>query len=196
MFLDRDGVINKKMPEGRYVTRWEEFELLPGVVEAIDRLNRARIRVLVVSNQRGIAKELYSAEDLRAIHEKFQAELAACGAHIDGFYFCPHDKNACDCRKPLPGMFQQAKAQFPAISAPNSAMIGDSKSDMDFGRRLGMYTVFVEGDPEHQKAGADQARELADMQAASLLDAVNALLSAQEEALRVKATLCLGFPAQ
>ena len=106
VFLDRDGVINKKMPEGRYVTRWEEFELLPGVVEAIDRLNRARIRVLVVSNQRGIAKELYSAEDLRAIHEKFQAELAACGAHIDGFYFCPHDKNACDCRKPLPGMFQ------------------------------------------------------------------------------------------
>jgi D-glycero-D-manno-heptose 1,7-bisphosphate phosphatase len=196
VFLDRDGVLNHKMPEGRYVTRWEEFQLLPGVIEAIDRLNVARIRVIVVSNQRGIAKGLYSADDVRAIHEKFQAMLTSCGARVDGFYFCPHDKNECDCRKPLPGMFQQAQAEFPAISAPNSAMIGDSKSDMEFGLRLGMYTVFVEGDPEHQKPGADQARELADMQAASLLDAVNALSSAQEEALRVKSTMCLGFPAK
>jgi D-glycero-D-manno-heptose 1,7-bisphosphate phosphatase len=184
------------MPEGRYVTRWEEFQLLPGVIEAIDRLNAARVRVIVVSNQRGIAKGLYSADNVRAIHEKFQATLAAFGARVDGFYFCPHDKNECDCRKPMPGLFQQAQVEFPAISTPNSAMIGDSKSDMEFGRRLGMYTVFVECDPKHQKPGADQAREIADMQTATLLDAVNALLFAQEEALRVKSTMCLGFPAK
>lgn len=196
MFLDRDGVLNKKMPEGRYVTQWEEFQLLPGVLEAIDRLNGSRLRVIVVSNQRGIARELYTAEDVRSIHEKFQALLASCGAHVDGFYFCPHDKNECDCRKPLPGLFQQAQSEFPAISAPNSAMIGDSKSDMEFGQRLGMYTVFIEGDPEHQKPGAEEARAMANMQAASLLEGVKALLAAQQEAMRVKSTMCLGFPAR
>ncbi|MGB8261826.1 MAG: HAD family hydrolase [Terracidiphilus sp.] len=176
VFLDRDGVINRKMPEGQYVTRWSEFVLLPGVVEAIARLNRAGVRTIVVSNQRGVALGLYTAADVEAIHAGFERVLAGAGAKVDGFFFCPHDKRQCECRKPLPGLFEQARARFPGISAETSAMIGDSLSDIEFGRRLGMRTVFIEGDPEHRKPGADKAAELADLCGAGLPEAVAMLL--------------------
>ena len=177
MFLDRDGVINEKMPEGRYVARWDEFHLLPGVVEAIAMLNRAGVRVVVVSNQRGVALGLYTPDDVRALHAQLQQELAKAGAHVDTFYFCPHEKGECGCRKPLGGMFEQAVAEFPEITAVSSVMIGDSESDMEFGRRLGMRTVFIEGDAERQGPGADEARALADWRCGSLLEAVRLLLA-------------------
>ena len=154
--LDRDGVLNRKLPEGEYVSAWEHFDLLPGVAEAIGKLKQAGLRVLVVSNQRGIALGLYRAEDVDRIHAQLQKELEAHGAQIDGFYFCPHDKGACNCRKPLPGLFQQAQAQFPDIQPESSVMIGDSLSDIEFGRNLGMTTIFIEGDPkarENRKPG-------------------------------------------
>lgn len=176
-FLDRDGILNEKMPEGQYVTRWEEFRVLPGVPEALRRLNEAGVRVVVVSNQRGIARGLYSAADVAAIHAKFQEQIGLAGAHIDGFFICPHDKGECNCRKPLPGLFEQAVAQFPEITAATSAMIGDSISDIEFGRRLGMRTVFVEGDRERRKPGAEAAAELADLRCASLVEAVDVLLA-------------------
>jgi D-glycero-D-manno-heptose 1,7-bisphosphate phosphatase len=163
VFLDRDGVINRKMPEGRFVTSLEEFQPLPGVLEAIARLNRNGLRVLVVSNQRGIALGLYSAANVLDIHAAFQADLNAHQARVDAFYFCPHDKAQCDCRKPLPGLFHQALA--------------DSWSDIEFGRRLGMLTVFIEGDPEHRKPGAEAARDSADLSFVSLPEAVEALLA-------------------
>ena len=177
VFLDRDGVVNEKMPEGRYVTQWSDFKILPGVVEAIGLLNRAGRRVVVISNQRGIALGLYTAQDVRAIHTEFQKVLALLGAHVDGFYFCPHDKGQCNCRKPLPGLFEQAVADFPAITAASSVMIGDSKSDVEFGRRLGMTTIFIEGDRRLQKPGAETAREMADLRCSSLYEAVNDLLT-------------------
>jgi D-glycero-D-manno-heptose 1,7-bisphosphate phosphatase len=176
VFLDRDGVLNEKMPEGRYVTAWAEFRLLAGVPEAIARLNRAGLRVIVVSNQRGIALGLYSAADVKAIHRELQKLLQTRGSHLDALYFCPHDKEQCDCRKPLPGMFEQARRDFPEITAAESVMIGDSVSDIEFGRRLGMRTVFIEGDAGRQKAGADEAARLADARAASLGEAVEELL--------------------
>ncbi len=165
------------MPEGSYVTSWSEFLPLPGVAEAIRRLNAAGLRVFVVSNQRGVALGLYTAADVRAIHAAFQNLLKAHGAHVDGFYFCPHDKGACNCRKPKPGLFEQAVAEFPEIVATTSAMIGDSLSDIEFGRRLGIVTVFIEGAPEHQKPGAQTAAELANLRFPSLAAAVDALLS-------------------
>jgi D-glycero-D-manno-heptose 1,7-bisphosphate phosphatase len=177
VFLDRDGVINEKMPEGRYVSRWDEFHLLPGVVEAIAMLNGAGVRLVVVSNQRGVALGLYSPAEVVALHARLQQELAKAGAHVDGFYFCPHDKGVCACRKPLSGMFEQAVAEFPSITAATSVMIGDSKSDIEFGRRLGMKTVFIEGDAERQGPGADDARGLADWRCGSLLEAVERLIS-------------------
>jgi D-glycero-D-manno-heptose 1,7-bisphosphate phosphatase len=177
VFLDRDGVPNEKMPEGRFVASQADFHLLPGAVEAVGRLNRAGVLVVVVSNQRGIALGLYSSADVDAIHSALQELLAHHGAHVDGFYFCPHDKGQCNCRKPLPGLFEQAVAEFPEITAATSVMIGDSLSDIDFGRRLGMLTVFIEGDPERRKPGAESAGKLADMRFPSLAEAVNDLLT-------------------
>jgi D-glycero-D-manno-heptose 1,7-bisphosphate phosphatase len=177
VFLDRDGVLNEKMPEGRYVTGWHEFHLLPGVPQAIARLNRAGLRVVVVSNQRGIALGLYTAADVEYIHASLQNLLKAHGAHLDAFYFCPHDKKECNCRKPLPGLFEQAAAQFPDLAAETSVMIGDSLSDIEFGRRLGMKTIFIEAAPEHQKPGAHLAAEMADLSSPSLPQAVELLLN-------------------
>lgn len=179
VFLDRDGVINEKLPEGSYVTCWAEFQLLPGVAEAIARLNQAGQRVVVVSNQRGISLGLYTAAAVLDLHSALQELLARSGAHVDGFYFCPHDRGECNCRKPLPGLFEQAVAEFPDITAQTSAMIGDSKVDVEFGRRLGMKVVFVDGDPKRQKPGNEAAGFLADLRVSSLAEAVEALLNAR-----------------
>jgi D-glycero-D-manno-heptose 1,7-bisphosphate phosphatase len=176
VFLDRDGVLNEKMPEGSYVRSWAEFRLLPGVAESIARLNQAGVRVVVVSNQRGISLGLYSVADVQSIHAQLQQGLRAQGAHVDAFYFCPHGKEECTCRKPLPGMFESALAEFPGIAAATSAMVGDSFSDIEFGRRLGLLTVFVESGSERQRPGVEAARELADLRVGSLSEAVEALL--------------------
>ena len=176
VFLDRDGVINRKMPEGQYVTGWEHFDLLPGVPEAIAALNRNGLRVVVVTNQRGIALGLYSAADVEQIHKQLQLTLAESGAHVDGFYFCPHDKRQCDCRKPGPGLYEQAKADFPGITPETSVIIGDSLSDIEFGHNLGLKTIFIEGNREHQKPGASRAAELAELVFPALPEAVSAIL--------------------
>jgi D-glycero-D-manno-heptose 1,7-bisphosphate phosphatase len=177
VFLDRDGVLNRKMPEGRYIASWSEFQPLPGVAQAIARLNRAGLRVVVVSNQRGIALGLYTADDVRQIHSALQSWLQPQGAHIDAFYFCPHDAQQCNCRKPLPGLFHQACTDFPQITTASSVMIGDSLSDIEFGHRLGMTTLFLEGEPELRKPGAEAARQLADLCFPSLTEATEALLN-------------------
>ena len=166
------------MPEGHYVTSWSDFRLLPGVADAIASLNRAGVRVIVVSNQRGVALGLYSARDVDSIHASLQQLLQSSGARVDAFYFCPHDKKACDCRKPLPGMFHQAQRDFPDIDAANSIMIGDSLSDIEFAHRLGMHAIFIDGDPTRQKPGAAKAGEQADARFPSLKDAVESLLHA------------------
>ena len=176
VLLDRDGVLNQKMPEGRYVERWEEFHVLPGVPEAVARLNRAGLRVIVVSNQRGIALGLYTAADVDAIHAAFQSLLSQHGAHIDAFFFCPHLVGQCKCRKPLPGLFEQAVEAFPTLTAATSVMIGDSLVDMEFGRRLGIATVLIDGETGQASGTAKIARECADFRFPSLAEAVDALL--------------------
>jgi D-glycero-D-manno-heptose 1,7-bisphosphate phosphatase len=183
IFLDRDGVLNEKMPEGSYVRVWSDFRVLPGAPAAVARLNRAGIRILVVSNQRGIALGLYSEADVQAIHASLQEVLMADGAHVDAFYICPHDKERCNCRKPLPGMFEQAQHDFPDITATTSVMIGDSLSDIEFGKRLGMRTVFIEGDAERRKAGAEAAAENADLRFPSLASAIDVLVGERESAV-------------
>jgi D-glycero-D-manno-heptose 1,7-bisphosphate phosphatase len=102
VFLDRDGVINRKSPEGAYIGQWTDFHFLPGAESAIATLNRSSRRVIVVSNQRGIALGYYTAADVQNIHTRLQEHLGAHGATIDAFYYCPHDKEQCDCRKPGP----------------------------------------------------------------------------------------------
>ena len=173
VFLDRDGVINRKPAAERFVTCWDEFELLPGVEDAIAALNRSHRKVIVVTNQRGVALGLYSLDELAEIHNRLERRLALRGAHLDAIFVCPHDEGECDCRKPRTGLFRQAFRDFPDAGAENSVMIGDSLRDIEGGRNAGLRTVFIDegcGAPseEHRRA-----RELADLSVTSLADFVN-----------------------
>ncbi len=176
VFLDRDGVLNRKAPAGLYITRLDEFEVLPGVEDAIAELNRSGRKVVVVTNQRGIALGLYSTADVDRLHDQLRARLAARGAHLDAIYVCPHDKGQCNCRKPLSGMFEQAFGDFPGLRPENSVMIGDSLSDIEAGARLGMRTVLVTKAEDPPTPELARAISLASMTAASLPDFVHGYL--------------------
>lgn len=177
VFLDRDGVLNRKLPEGNYVGSLAQFDVLPGVEEAIGRLNGAGKLVVVVSNQRGIARGRTTVADVETIHAAFQERLAEKGARIDGFFYCPHEKDQCTCRKPLPGLFEQAAERFAQIAPERSVMIGDSPSDIEFGARLGMRTILIDASDQEEGAGMQEARALAGNVCASLAEAVEFLLS-------------------
>ena len=174
-FLDRDGVINRKAREGEYVTRWEEMEILPGVAEAIALLNRAEFSVMVVSNQRCVAKGLITVAELEGLHERMCSLLANAGATIDAVYYCPHEKEPpCRCRKPQPGMLLDAARQH-EIDLGASWMIGDSGADVEAGRSVGCKTALIGGIDEHGK-------EEPELVGASLLDAVQKILLREEAA--------------
>lgn len=140
IFIDRDGVINKKAAPHCYIQCWEEFEFLPGVSGAIRKANEAGYVVLVVTNQRGVARGLMTMEDVNDIHRKMAAKLALEQAHIDNVYVCPHEKGQCSCRKPDIGLFLQAESTYP-VDKENSWMIGDSKSDILAGQSYGIRTL-------------------------------------------------------
>ncbi len=176
VFLDRDGVINKKAPEGEYISKWKDFCLQPGAESAIAQLNRSGRKIIVVSNQRGVALGKYTSADVDALHVQLQQHLAAHGAHIDAIYYCPHDKNRCDCRKPKPGLFKQALRDFPDASSANSVMIGDSISDIEVARNLHFASIYIQGDPATRRPGADNAAALADVVSDSLCHAVETYL--------------------
>jgi D-glycero-D-manno-heptose 1,7-bisphosphate phosphatase len=168
-FLDRDGVINRKAPEGQYVTRWADMEFLPGSREGIRLLNDAGFLVIVVSNQRCVAKGLITTEDLESMHVRMCREFHAVGANIDAVYYCPHDyQPPCDCRKPKPGMLLDA-ARAHDVQLAASWMIGDSGHDVQAGRNAGCKTAQVVAD--EQSASGD-----ADLVATSLLDAIRKIL--------------------
>ncbi|MFY9746773.1 MAG: HAD family hydrolase [Acidobacteriaceae bacterium] len=177
VFLDRDGVINRKPPEGAYISTWSDFHFLPGAESALATLHRSGRRVIVVSNQRGIALGYYTAADVHALHDRLQEHIGTHGAKIDAFYYCPHDKEQCDCRKPGPGLFLQAFRDFKEASPASSVMIGDSLSDIEAATRLGIHSIFIQGDPETRKPGAEEAAALADAVSGSLLEAVEQYLS-------------------
>ena len=137
-FLDRDGTINRKPPEGDYVKSWQEFAWLPGALEAIRLLKEEGWRVIVVTNQRGVALGRMRAEDVEQIHHRMLAQ-----APIDAVYTCPHELHTCDCRKPRVGLFLDAQHDFPDIDFARSVVIGDTRSDMEAGERIGARTVQV-----------------------------------------------------
>lgn len=148
LFLDRDGVINRRLPDA-YVRKPEEFEWLPGAPQAIARLNRLFGLTIVVTNQQGIGKGLMSEEDLQRVHEHLLKELTGVGGYIDAIYHCPDlASHTPNCRKPSPAMALKAQRNFPQIDFQKSVIIGDSISDMEFGKRLGMHSVLVKGKQE------------------------------------------------
>ena len=143
LFLDRDGVINKKI-ENDYVKHWIEFEFLEGSIDAIKFLNTMFGHIIVVTNQQGIGKRLYRVEDLEIIHKNMLYEIAYHGGKVDKVYFSPNlASENHPSRKPGIGMALSAKADFPAIDFKKSIIVGDSMSDMQFGRTAGMKTIFI-----------------------------------------------------
>jgi D-glycero-D-manno-heptose 1,7-bisphosphate phosphatase len=173
VFLDRDGVINRRLP-GDYVKSWSEFEFLPGAVEALAELRSAGLLTVVVTNQRGIARGLVSRESVDAVHQRMQRELEASDARVDAIYLCPDMDGPM--RKPAPGMLLAA-ANDHALDLSQSVIVGDSVSDLRAGAAAGARCVLVAEGPERD-AKLSEARDagvVVDGSASSLLDAVRSV---------------------
>ena len=178
VFLDRDGVINRKPPEGLYVNRWEDFHILQEAIEGVGLLNRAGFCVIVVTNQRCIAKGLMTVADLEEMHQRMSELFTRAGATIDGIYFCPHEMEpSCECRKPAPGMLLEA-ARSRGIELPASWMIGDSDIDVEAGKNAGCRTARLgaTNDPANEQGQIAGSSIHADICAPSLLDAIHQIL--------------------
>ncbi len=177
VFLDRDGVINQKADEGRYITRWADFHILPGAAEGLSLLYLAGFRVIVVTNQRCVAKGLLSESELESLHQQMTALLARSGAVIDSIYYCPHEADlSCNCRKPAPGMLLAAAGAHD-IDLSASWMIGDSDIDVRAGRNAGCKTVRVATSHTPSQADIFSGSSVSpDIIASSLLDAARQII--------------------
>jgi D-glycero-D-manno-heptose 1,7-bisphosphate phosphatase len=142
VFLDRDGTISVKPPEGEYVTSPAELVLLPGAAQAVARLNAAGIRTVLVTNQSWLSRPSENSARYAAIHERLAQLLAAEGARLDAAYHCPHAPATCDCRKPQPGMLRRAAREL-QIELDQSVIIGDRDTDLKAGRAAGTSAILV-----------------------------------------------------
>lgn len=142
LFLDRDGVINEDKPGG-YITNPEEFIFTKGSPELFKKLTHKFKHIIIVTNQRGVGRGIIKYENLIAMNEKMLSSIKEIGGEVDRIYFCTDTENKSFNRKPNPGMALQAKQDFPDIDFNRSLIVGNSISDMQFGRLAGMYTVFV-----------------------------------------------------
>jgi histidinol-phosphate phosphatase family protein len=148
LFLDRDGVINQRIP-GDYVKSWDDFDFIPGSIKAIENLSSVFGRIVVVTNQAGIGKGLMTEKQLFDVHRMLLKTVDLLDGRIDKIYYAPDLPNSGSIlRKPNIGMAKQAKQDFPEINFANSVIVGDSISDMEFGENLGMVKVFVDGKGE------------------------------------------------
>ncbi len=164
-FLDRDGVINL---DRAYVHRWDEFEFVPGAVDAMRRLREAGYVLIVVTNQSGLARGMYTEAQFQELTRRMREALAAAGADVEAVYHCPHHPKGkvpelavdCDCRKPEPGMILQAAREH-GLSLADSFMVGDKPSDIEAARAAGLGRAYiVQSDNEESTdglAGADAA---------------------------------------
>lgn len=158
VFLDRDGVINRKAPEGEYILREKDFEILPDAPAAIRLLKEAGFLVIVITNQRCVAKGLLSEADLQAIHKTMLKRLRVNGAVIDAIYYCPHEDNdRCACRKPKPGMLLQAASDH-IIDLAASWMIGDHLSDAEAGKAAGCRSILLANESQAVPPAFDHYR--------------------------------------
>jgi len=174
-FLDRDGIINRKLP-GDFVKSWQEFEFLPGVFEALRTLKEHGFRLILVTNQRGISLGRFSENDLAIIHKRMQAELRKARGELDAIYYCPHGYHSCECRKPGIGLFLRAQRDFPEIHFSESFVIGDSDIDIKVGERLSCRKVLIGVDTAGIVSSLAQENLRPDFSAPSLLEAVTGYL--------------------
>jgi D,D-heptose 1,7-bisphosphate phosphatase len=148
VFLDRDGVITKEPPH--YAHRIDQLELVPKSAEAIKGLNESGFKVIVISNQSGVARGYYQEKDIEIYNREMEKKLEEKNAHIDAIYYCPHHPEAtikeyridCDCRKPKPGMLKRAEKDL-NLDLKRSFLIGDKVSDIEAGYRAGCKTILV-----------------------------------------------------
>lgn len=158
VFLDRDGTI---VEDVGYMASPEQIKFIPGAIEAIKMLNEAGYKVVVISNQAGVARGLVTEDMLQTIDKTLHKWILNGGAHLDGMYYCPHHpehgvypyKQACLCRKPHPGLIKRAHRDL-NIDLSQSYMIGDKASDVEAGKRAGAKTIFVttgRGEEEKEK---------------------------------------------
>lgn len=175
VFLDRDGTINI---EKEYLYRSADFEFIPGAVEAIRLFNQAGIMVVVVTNQSGVARGFYTEDDVENLHRHISTILKSFGAHVDAWLYCPHHPDGrgsyalpCNCRKPLPGMLQEAARRYD-IDLETSTMIGDKRADIEAGKAAGCRTLLVRtGYGAHEEQYVDPQTTVCDdvLSAAKLL---------------------------
>jgi len=159
VFLDRDGVITKEPPY--YAHKINQLELIPKSAEAIRLLNESGFKVIVISNQSGVARGYYQEKDIQKYNNEMKKQLKEKGAHIDAIYYCPHHPEAaikkyridCECRKPKPGMLRQAEKDL-NLNLKLSFLVGDKMSDIEAGYRAGCKTILVltgQGNDESKK---------------------------------------------
>ncbi len=179
VFLDRDGVITEDPPH--YAHRIDQLSIIAGSAEAICLLNEHEFLVIVITNQSGVARGMYSEEDVQIFHNEMKKQLASKGAYIDAIFYCPHHSDSiipeykviCDCRKPKPGMIFSAVKDMD-ISLRNSYLVGDKWSDIEAGKTAGCRTILVmtgHGYEEYTLKIGD-----ADFIAGNLLIAVNNII--------------------
>lgn len=174
-FLDRDGVINV---DRGYISLWDDFEFLPGVVEALRRISNAGFELIIVTNQSGIGRGYYSEDAFLALTERISTELAYAGVRLAQTYYCPHAPSGkiqsgvgCECRKPAPGMILRALVEH-GIHAATSVIVGDKASDLEAGLAAGIPVRCFVGRPIDAMPGAATHRAL------GLADFVDHFLSA------------------
>jgi len=141
LFLDRDGVINHD--RSPYTLNAGEFEFYDGVLDAIKKFNGLFNHIFIVTNQRGVGKKLMTENTLLEIHELMNDSIKASGGRIDKIYYCTSISDEHPNRKPNPGMALQAMKEHPSVKKHHSIMVGNSMSDMEFGKNAGLYTVLI-----------------------------------------------------
>ena len=147
VFLDRDGTL---LEEGNFVDRLDRLVFFPYSIDAVRALNRTGLAVVIVTNQSGVARGLYSEEFVRQAHRYIDERLRAAGARIDGYYYCPHHPEgsvdqyrvACDCRKPAPGQLQRAAADLD-LDLTKSFVVGDRWKDVEAGEAVSARGILV-----------------------------------------------------
>jgi len=143
LFLDRDGVINFPPKRKRYITRWKEFRFLPGVPAALKKLRSNRRKIILVSNQAGVGRGLFSQAALAEITRKMLRAIQSRGGRIDAVYYCTHTpERRCRCRKPRAGLLRKAARRF-SLDLKKSTVVGDNATDIEMGRSAGCRTVLV-----------------------------------------------------
>jgi len=175
VILDRDGVLNAEPPQSGYVQRPEDFRWLPGALDALAMLHRARIRISVATNQSGVGRGIMSLADLEKVHARMLADAVSGGGAIDSVFFCPHAPDAlCACRKPEPGLIRTAIDRS-GVPAAETLLVGDDERDLEAAARAGVAAALVRTGKGREIAAELGSRAPVDGRAIAVFDDLRAL---------------------